>query len=446
MSVSTKHPGRGRSPARERSLKGAGVFLLMGSLAACGSLDGLLDVELPGNITDQSLNDPLLAESIALGAQAEFECAFQGHRTQIDGLWAQEYHGNFSRPRDLTLEQRSARFKEYGDLECTHSQMRVYLPMHVARVTGQEAARRITEEIPAAEDREYLVGLSKAYEGYATQLLSEAFCGIVFNGDGVVRSRAEGFAAAEGLFTEAIQLASQALNGDRAVDAQSIINMSLVGRARARLNQGNGAGAVADARLVPEDFVRFATYNLGSGSRRSNFNSQVRDQYTLHWRYRNLTIAPDGRATQDEGVADPRVPSENRGLLRGIDWWVSPKYATDGTHIPFATGREALLMIAEVEGGQTAVNIINHLRDTVGDAPYVEAGNYNLPHFSSTDEAEIRAAVLEERRRELFQQGTKIGDDMRHGRAALYDTGLTPSGRPYAGDSDCVFIPDVEFN
>lgn len=81
-------------------------------------------------------------------------------------------------------------------------------------------------------------------------------------------------------------------------------------------------------------------------------------------------------------------------------------------------------MIAEVEGGQTAVNIINRLRET-----------FDLPPFSSTDEEEIRAQVREERRRELFLQGTRIGDKLRWNEP--WATGVNQRGEPYS-DRTCI--------
>lgn len=90
-------------------------------------------------------------------------------------------------------------------------------------------------------------------------------------------------------------------------------------------------------------------------------------------------------------------------------------------------------MIAEIEGGAVAVDIINTLRDT-----------HDLPHFASTDANEIRAQVLEERRRELFLQGTKMGDDLRTGEWQDWDTGVSPVNAPI-GDNTCIPIPDIEF-
>jgi hypothetical protein len=102
------------------------------------------------------------------------------------------------------------------------------------------------------------------------------------------------------------------------------------------------------------------------------------------------------------------------------------KYTSRATPIPFATWKEAQLMIAEVEGGQTAVGIINTLRDF-----------HSLPHFSSTDPTEIRNQVLEERRRELWLQGTRMGDMLRLG--IPFPTGITPAGEVIVEDTPWCF-------
>ena len=89
-------------------------------------------------------------------------------------------------------------------------------------------------------------------------------------------------------------------------------------------------------------------------------------------------------------------------------------------------------MIAEVQGGQTAVNIINRLRAT-----------YSLPRFSSSDANEIRAMLREERRRELWLQGTRMGDKLRWNEP--FPTGVDQRGRAYVGvPGECAPIPDRE--
>jgi hypothetical protein len=64
-----------------------------------------------------------------------------------------------------------------------------------------------------------------------------------------------------------------------------------------------------------------------------------------------------------------------------------------------------------------------------------------LPLFSSTDPAEIARHVLEERRRELFLDGHRLGDFLRL--ELRFDTGLNHKRQPY-GDVTCMPLPLVE--
>src|SRR5205814_1312852 len=78
-----------------------------------------------------------------------------------------------------------------------------------------------------------------AYAGYSRILLGEGFCEAAINLGPLLTSN-DVFASAETMFTTAITAAQAA--GD-----QQILNMAYVGRARARLDQGNKAGAATDA-------------------------------------------------------------------------------------------------------------------------------------------------------------------------------------------------------
>lgn len=396
----------------------------------CDSLDKLMAVSLPGEILEETANDPSLAEWFVLGVQAEFECALQGHLHIADGLWAGTYHVNNNILEQVQYESRSSTVRWLSNGGCTDVREGVWRPMHAARGAAESVRLRLTEGLPQGSipepDLNTWIALTDVYEGYSTQLLGEVFCGVIFGGDEQILTRAETFLRAENLFTSAIDYASRVTTGTRAQEAQELLNLALVGRARARLNLGNGSGAVQDAERVPEGFVRYATYDLGV-NRRTNPMNYLQAQHTIHMNYRNLEV---------DGVPDPRVPVMNTGQtgVAGLQRWVQLKYADQGSDIPFASWREAQLMIAEVEGGQRAVNIINQLRST-----------WNLPLFSSANEAEIRAQVLEERRRELFLQGTKMGDDLRTGLYETWSTGNTPVGRPIAADETCMPVPEVEF-
>jgi hypothetical protein len=237
------------------------------------------------------------------------------------------------------------------------------------------------------------------------------------------------FASAETMFNTAITAAQAAGN-------QQILNMAYVGRARARLDQGNSAGATADAALVPAGFVINATSENSPTIRQNRI--QVLNQggfFSVAPSYRNLTV-PSGSGT----VPDTRVTVTNAGK-NGTDnrtpLYIQTKYANSASPIPIASYKEAQLIVAEVAQGQTAVNIINALRTAAG-----------LPTISTTDPVVIAAEVTEARRRELFLEGQHLYDVRR------LNLPLDPaSGIPYStvylkggnyGTERCFPVPDVE--
>lgn len=411
------------------------LLALVVSFTSCDSVNSLLEVDLPGQVVDADLDNPELAETLVLSAQADFECGFQAY-LMVTGSWAQEIqyvHSGQYIPL-IRYDQRSFVSREHvGPCKGTGAEWHIsWFPQQLARAEAADAIARI-QAFPSGsvEDPDFLIGKAYAYQAYSTLLLSEAFCGIVLDGDGVDRDRSEGFQIAEDLFTSAIAHSGMAASSE----AADIVSLSYVGRARTRLNLGDSQGVLDDAALVPPGFTYYATYDQTPTRRQSLVQQLNGEWYTIHPRYHNLNI---------DGVPDPRVPTVQVGTISsGADYWQQQKYANAATDIPFASWREAQLMIAEVEGGQTAVGIINQLRATVEDLPWV-TGTHNLPQFSSTDDGEILAQVLEERHRELFLQGTKLGDDLRTGWHVNWDSDITPMGRPY-GDGTCMPVPDLEF-
>jgi hypothetical protein len=151
-------------------------------------------------------------------------------------------------------------------------------------------------------------------------------------------------------------------------------------------------------------------------NRNSNFIS-VNEPYTeLEW----------------QGVPDPRVQSEfspSPGHAGGPVWW-QMKYTAPGSAIRLASWEEAQLVIAEVRGGQIAVDIINRFHDEAG-----------LPPFTSTDPAGIREHVIQERERVLFLEGHRLNDMLRHG--LPFQEGVGPDGVNY-GNTTCIPLPRRE--
>ena len=259
---------------------------------------------------------------------------------------------------------------------------------------------------------------------------------MVFEGSQNRVSREDGFLKADGHFTSALE----ALSGATGPEAEEITNMARVGRGRARLFLGDLAGVVEDATGVPRDFIKWAEYStihIRRWNRIPEFN-QVRERLTAHERYRNMTVG------EEPDVRVPVVGPTGKGEAGILDIYEQRKY-TDGraSWMPFSTGREAKLMLAEAQGGQAAVDIINELRATVSELPWVDDAHPGLPEFSSTDETEILEQVWEERRRELWLHANRLGDDLRTGLYEEWDSDLTAAGRPF-GSEICVPTPDIE--
>ena len=416
-----------------RATMTAGQWLTVVALSpmlGCNLLDKGLETVAPDKVETSVLEVPANAGLIVNSAIGNFECALGAYivdaamasgefmdATATAANWAFD-----RRDTDPTADTRyaTASCEGYG----------IYTPIQVARGTTDRALELLQgwsdAEVPNRQD---LIAKAAAYAGYSRILLGEGFCSAAIS-LGPEMTSAEIFASAEAMFTTAITAAQAA--GD-----QQILNMAYVGRARARLDQGNKAGASADAALVPSGFVQNATAENAPVRRQNRIQTfNQSGLVSVGASYRNLTV------TNSSGgqVPDTRVAVTNAGKP-GTDnrtpLYIQTKYSASTTPIPIASYKEAQLIIAEVAGGQTAVNIINALRTARG-----------LPTFSSTDPVAIAAEVTEARRRELFLEGQHLYDVRR------LNLPLDPAaGIPYStvylkggnyGTERCFPVPDVE--
>jgi starch-binding outer membrane protein, SusD/RagB family len=412
---------RGRMAAR------VSVGLLLSAALTMTACSDILNVDAPTQVAADLLNDPAHANLLVQGVISDFDCALGGYIVS-QGLLGDELHdGTFTASRWPTPSRTLAGTETYGTSGCTG--LGVYTPLSTARWSADDALRKLEGWTDAqVAERTEKIGMVAAYSGYAHVLLGEGMCTVAFD-VGPELQPADAFARAEDRFTRAIAAATSA--GD-----DETRYMALVGRARARLNVGDGAGAVADASLVPAGFAKESVRSdLDARSRNriaaespwSNGSGVAGAATSVKEPYRNLEIG---------GVPDPRVPVTDMQGTTGDALtanWRQDKYQSPAAPVPIATWEEAQLIIAEVQGGQTAVNIINALR-----APH------GLPNFASTDEAVIQAQVREERRRELFLEGQRLGDMRRLNIAPFPATGTAYNKGGTYGDARCFPLPDVE--
>ncbi len=412
------------NPRRSR-LSGAVMALSLIATVFLAGCDSLLEVDLPGAVEEEDLQGVEMAEILARGVQGDFECMFRNY-VWITGLWADEFYSASVLRSHNTFGARDRGVEQFGNATCASTDPPpLWQALQTARFQAEDVIRRIQGFDQTPQNADFLMGQSHAYAGYATQLLGEAFCEVTFD-EGPAQSRADAFQRAEENFTQAISLL-QGASGADAARAQELTAMAYVGRARARLHLGDDAGVLSDAGQVDPDFVFYSTHS-GSDTRRWN---RVVDRNNDTG---NISVHPKFRELEVGGVPDPRVPVVWDGGATGpdgiTDMWVQEKYGSTSTDLPMATGREALLMIAEVQGGQEAVDIINQLRAT-----------HDLPEYQGGGEAEIMEQVYEERQRELFLQGTHMGDKLRFDRD--WESGSNQKGEPFGSD-ECLRIPEAE--
>jgi starch-binding outer membrane protein, SusD/RagB family len=421
----TNHEGVGTR--RARGWIGAVLALLL-TAGACDTLDNALEVEAPSRIPAGNLQDPAQANLLLTGAIADFECAF-GSYAVMSGLLGEELMDATQTADRWPYDRREVQpnDRRYGEFDC--DALGVYTPLSRARWAAENILGKLEgwtdAQLPANLNRTSLIATAAAYSGYAHLLLAEGFCSGVLLDETLEPG---GEVPPEQLLERAELRFSRAIEAAQAAGNTEILNMALVGRARTQLNLGDLAGAAADAARVPADFVKTATASTVADRRYNRVFSQNNQGQAV-------SVAPEFRALTVGGVPDPRVrvTDTGRNATDGTRIFVQEKYAGLAAALPLATGDEARLILAEAQGGQQAVDIINAFRTRAG-----------LPAFAGGSAAQIQAQVIEERSRELFLESHHLGDIRR------YDLELTPAagtvfpkGGAY-GSTTCLPLPNVE--
>jgi hypothetical protein len=418
----TRTAGR-RTRRRPRA---AAVLALSLTLAgACGdAVDRLLTVTTPSRLADDKFLVPENAGLIVSSAVADFECAY-GAYVVVSGLASGELT-DASQTAAPVVVRPTGRAPGGGDLlDVDVRRARgVHAHQHRAlhRRPGARAARRLDR--PAGAQPRAPDGDGRALRRL---LLHPPRRGLLL-GRGERRPRdadAQVLDSAEARFTRAIALATAPADS-------TTLRAAYVGRARARLGKGARAGAAEDAARVPTGFVLNATAD-NLAARRNNRVFEQNNSIAS-----GVTVAPAYRALTVGGVPDPRVriTDQNRPSGDQINRWFSQnKYTSLTASIPIATGVEARLIEAEARGGAEGVAIVNAVRARAGVA---------LPALTAAEAASFQATVLEERRRELFLQGTRWFDVRRANLPLEPATGSAyPKGGVY-GSQRCWPLPDVE--
>lgn len=425
-----KRPGTMRS-----AVYGAALMLpVIGLAVACTDLTSLQQSN-PGTLTASSTYLPTNASLLVSGAISDFECAFSRY-VVASGLFTDELSDAISNPTNFDMDRRTVISNEsYGTQQCTstNQQPAVYTTLSVARASNDTVAAKLRgwtdAQMPAGVNRTKLIGQVSAYAGYSLVLLGEGMCSAAIN-VGPELQPAQIFAEAKSRFDSAVTAATTANDA-------TTLNFALLGRARTLLDLGQAAAAATDAANIPPTFVVNMTTDA-LNVRRENW---VFSSINLNaW----STVDPSFRGLTINGAPDPRVSVTNtgkNGTTSGTQVVTADKYPALNTPIPIARYAEAQLIIADAKlaagdlaGAAAAINT-------------VRATHAGLPAYDPTGQtaAQVQAQIVEERRRELFLEGHRLGDLRRYNLAIPPASGTAyPGGGGVYGTQTCFPLPDVE--
>ncbi|MEP7067556.1 MAG: RagB/SusD family nutrient uptake outer membrane protein [Gemmatimonadota bacterium] len=417
-----------RRRARRSTIAHLAIAIVSVALAVVGCKDiTSLKQQDPSQLSGGTVFVPANAQLIVNGVVADFECAYTRYVVGT-GIFTDELANAIARIEDFQLDRRDLPTNAfYGTNDCVSVQLPgIYTPLSVARGSADTAAAALEnwtdEQVP---NRALLLATSYAYGGYSITLLAESMCSAAINlGPELTPAQ---------LFQEAITRFDKAVAAATAAGDNTMLQFAQLGRARAKLDAGDLAGAAADAQQISDGFI-VQTSNDVTNTRRQNtvWSSTLSNFYSsVDTSFQNLYAA----------TGDPRVASTSTNQV-GTDGFTTVVYAnkdaTSDAPIAIAKWSEAQLIIAEndVANGQlpAAVAIINVLQDRAGQ-----------PHYSGPlTAAAVKAQIIEERRREFFLEGHRLGDLRRYNLPFLPATGAPYGPGGTYGSQTCFPLPDIE--
>jgi hypothetical protein len=411
-----------------------GLLVVAALLVIPGSgCSDVLDVELPGRIPSELLNDPTTAPTLAASVAADFECAFSNYVATTSTLGDQFLGAS----GNLNAKNWGTR-KIYEDdtaneqTSCTGF-LGAYTPLQTARFQADDVLKRLQEwtDEQAKTQLAPLRARVAAYGAYAYTLLGEGFCAMRLDNEKSIKTPAEVLGIARSKFDAALTLVNAMPAG---APKTELLNLVYVGRARTRLDLKDAAGAAADAALVTAGFQFFVTRSVDAQTRWNDAFASMTEQghSSVDPLYRNLTVGgkPDPRVQVAFGPDVGLPPNSFDGVT--LLYVVTNKNFSRADPMRLASYIEAQLIRAEALGGATAVGIIHARRDAL-----------QLPQYTGpTDAASIRALVLDERNREFFMAGGQRYNDLLRF-SIPWKTGNDQNGVPY-GSTTCMPLPSSE--
>ncbi len=273
--------------------------------------------------------------------------------------------------------------------------------------------------------------------GYTYLMMAESFC------RGTVRVGPELSTAA--MLDSAVahfDLAISRGTANGSATAVSFVNAANVGKARALLQAGNGAGAQTAAGLVPANFVFNLTYidDLANRTRVANRLWQfIRDRGSIAvspiWRTTDTRL-PWALGSAFSPAYNPQ--DANYANDRGVPYAIQRKFTDYNSPIRLASRLEADYIVAETQGTAAQLVLIDQRRAAGGQPAY----------SGPVDAASVLTEFFTQRGFDFYLEGKRMGDFRRSPASVI---GVPVGGSTYwkpgfapVGSDTCFPLPITE--
>ena len=400
------------------------VTLAMACVLAMNASGCNMDVSNPSVIDAATFNPNSDGTTLSLSAQTNFFIAFQSVAL-YGGLISEELWSGAARLQTNRLAART--FASTDDINTDF-----FAPLSLSIASNENAVGALQGGPGAASD----INLARASMnlGFALELMAESACAGVIQG-GPSLSDSQLLDSAITRFTAAVTVATAA-----GTSGTAIVNASNVGLARAYLQKGDYAHASQTAALVPAGFQANVITS-----------ANVSTQGTLGNQFYRITAGAQIVAPKLYRVGDPRMSVDSTrpgATLNGVPYIVQAKYNTYGDPIRLASGLEAQYIAAEAAlhasgGTSAAITLINARRTAGGQGTYAGA----------TDTLSVISELLNQRARDFWLEGKKLGDLRRNPSvplsavftdASAAQTYFPSKNPPSFGSNFCTPIPPQE--
>jgi hypothetical protein len=423
------------APKARRSQPNAGPRWIVGavialvSAVACRDIGSLTQAN-PGALSAGGLFAPSNAALIVNSSQGDFECAYNNYIV-VTGLFVDELADAINFGDDVDIDRRTITpANGYGPNTCEDQQVPgLYVPLSAARASNDRALEALEGWTDAqVANRSKLIATAAVYSGYSFVLMAEALCSAAID-LGPELTDDQLLALAKSRFDTAVVAAT------RAGDTQ-LLSLARLGRARTLLDMKNSAGAAVDAALIPAGFEVDIGHDAVQTRRQNLVYVATRQQYFFSVEQSMVDLYKSDSSDQRIAVDS----TGQAGSTKVPNIWAPRKDPTATTPQALAKYSEAQLILAEnalnTSNLTAARDYINVVRTAAGVAPFAPAGGLTA--------ANVKAQLIEERRREFFLEGHRLGDQRRFGfLLPAAGTSYTYLNGTYSAQS-CFPLPDVE--